>query len=56
MSKKKLSIEELSEKWNPRKNTGKTKFNRDKPKGVSWTKLRQEAYGVDYICTEAWVK
>ncbi len=42
--------------WQPRTNTGKTRFNRDKKAGQSWTKLRQELFGLNYRCTEAWVR
>lgn len=40
--------------WQPRKNTGKTRFNRDKKKGESWTERRAEAWGKDYVCREKW--
>lgn len=40
--------------WKPRTNTGKTRFNREKKKGESWLKLRAEAWGKDYVCSEKW--
>ena len=41
--------------WKPRKNTGKTQFNRVKKAGESWTELRSEKWGADYVCKEKWV-
>ena len=42
--------------WNPRKNTGKTRFKRESKAGESWTELRSSAWGADYVCKERWVK
>jgi hypothetical protein len=50
------NIESLRTKWTPRKKTGKTQFNRGKARGESWTKLRSQAWGEHFVCTEKWVK
>ena len=40
--------------WKPRTNTGKTRFNREKKEGESWTILREKTWGPNYTCTEKW--
>ena len=47
------SVEQAQAAWAPRSNTGKTRFNRDKKEGESWTELRKEAGWAP--CTEKWV-
>ena len=49
-------VKTLQDKWKPRKNTGKTRFNRNKAHGESWTELRKKEWGADYTCTETWVR
>lgn len=41
--------------WKPRKNTGKTRYNRGKKPGESWTERRTNDRGADYVCKEKWV-
>jgi len=36
-------LEKLRSQWKPRDRSGKTKYNRLKKPGESWTKLRDEA-------------
>ncbi len=50
----KRDIEKIRAEWHPRKNTGKTRFNRGKAKGESWTALRAIAWGLNYTCKESW--
>lgn len=38
--------------WKPRKNTGKTRFNREKKSGESWTAKRTGTWGAEYVCKE----
>lgn len=46
MQKKQKSIEDVQEelrgKWKPKSNSGKTRFNRMKASGQSWTDLRDK--------------
>lgn len=42
--------------WKPRKNTGKTRFNREKKSGESWTAKRTGTWGAEYVCKEKWVE
>ena len=51
-----IDIRKLQKDWKPRSNTGKTRFNREKAHGESWTDLREEKWGPDYVCSETWVK
>ena len=36
------ALEKARSQWRPRDGSGKTKFNRNKKKGQSWTALREE--------------
>ena len=38
-------IEQAKRDWKPRDGSGKTKYNRNKNKGESWTELRDKARG-----------
>jgi hypothetical protein len=51
-----MATESMKAKWAPRRNTGKTKYNREKAQGESWTDKRAEDRGADYKHTEPWMK
>ena len=40
-----VDIEKCKKEWKPKSNSGKTKYNRMKNKGESWTELRDKMEG-----------